>query len=290
MNRNIARPLLLAAFLAAYVPSFAQFTPQEVAEREKWEEFLATARVIAQEQMSSRDAVTSPWVLTLEKDGRTHRALWKDPEGRVKGFVENWRWEIAAYRLDKYLGLNMIPPTVEKILGGTRGSCQLWVESRMSLREKTERGIATPPDKAAAWLRTAYLQQAFDNLIANEDRHQGNVLVTEDWRAILIDHSRTFRTSRKFRTRLIHVDAAPEAPTVMLQLPRRFVDRLGALNPEILKSIAGNYLTAKEMEAVLLRRGLLLRLIASRIRTLGEDEVLYDCPPRMMRRSGDGSP
>jgi hypothetical protein len=146
----------------------------------------------------------------------------------------------------------------------------------MSLREKTERGIETPPDQAAAWARTAYLQQAFDNLIANEDRNQGNVLVTEDWRAILIDHSRTFRTARKFRTRLIYEDTDAESPTVMLQLPRRFVDRLGGLSLEVLKSIAGDYLTAKEMEAVLVRRDLLLRLIASRIRQFGEDKVLYD--------------
>ncbi len=276
MNRKIVGPLFLAAILTAQLPSFAQFTPQEVAEREKWEEFLSAARIISQEQMSSRDAVTSPWVLTLEKDGQTHRALWKNSEGRLKGFVENWRWEIAAYRLDKYLGLHMIPPTVEKTFEETPGSCQLWVESQMSLREKTESGIETPPSKAAAWTRTAFLQQAFDNLIANEDRNQGNVLVTEDWRAILIDHSRTFRTTRKFRTRLIYEDKDAETPTVMLQLPRRFVDRLGGLSLEVLKSIAGGYLTAKEMEAVLARRDLLLRLIASRIRKFGEDKVLYD--------------
>ena len=276
MNRKIAGPLFLAAMLTAQLPSFAQFTPQEVAEREKWEEFLSAARIIAREQISSRDAVTSPWILTLEKDGRTRRALWKNPAGRLRGFVENWRWEIAAYRLDKYLGLHMIVPTVEKILDGTPGSCQLWVESQMSLREKTERGIETPPDKAAAWARTAYLQQAFDNLIANEDRNQSNVLVTEDWRAILIDQSRTFRTARKFRTRLMYEDTDAAAQTVMLQLPRRFVDSLGGLSLEVMKSIAGDYLTAKEMEAVLVRRDLLLRLIGSRIRKFGEHKVLYD--------------
>jgi len=276
MRLKIARAIFLAAILVAQLPALAQFTPQEVAERDKWEEFLSTASIIAREQRSGRDAVTSPWILTLEKDGRTQRALWKNPEGLLQGFAEDWRWEIAAYRLDKYLGLHMIPPTVEKILDGTPGSCQLWVESQMSLREKTKRGIKTPPDKARAWVRTAYLQQAFDNLIANEDRHQGNVLVTEDWRAILIDHSRTFRTSRNFRTGLIYEDKDAEAPTVMLQLPRRFVDRLGRLSLEVMKSIAGDYLTAKEMESVLARRDLLLRLIGSRIRKFGEDKVLYD--------------
>jgi len=63
---------------------------------------------------------------------------------------------------------------------------------------------------------------------------------------------------------------------VMLQLPRRFVDRLEGLSLEVLRSIAGAYLTTKEMEAVLVRRDLLLNLIASRIRKFGEDKVLYD--------------
>jgi hypothetical protein len=150
--------------------------------------------------------------------------------------VENRRREIAAYRLDKYIGLDMIPLTVEKIFEKTPGSCQLWIESQMSLREKTARGIETPPDKAAAWVRATYLQQAFDSLIANEDRNKGNVLVTEDWRAILIDHSRTFRTGRKFRIRLINEDKDATASTVMLQLPRHFVDKIGGLSLEVLKS------------------------------------------------------
>jgi hypothetical protein len=88
MNPKAAWHLFLAGLLYAQSPCFAQFTPQEIAEREKWEEFLSTARIIAQEQISSRDAVTSPWILTLEKDDFTHRALWKNPEGahsRVRG-------------------------------------------------------------------------------------------------------------------------------------------------------------------------------------------------------------
>ena len=89
--------------------SVAQFTPEEIAEKAKWEEFLKTAEITGFYQMKSRDAVTEPWVLTLEKDGIKRQAMWKDVEGRSKGVIENWRWEIAAYRLDKYLGLNMVP-------------------------------------------------------------------------------------------------------------------------------------------------------------------------------------
>jgi len=91
------------------LPVLAQFTPEEVAERPKWEEFLLNANVVAEKQITS-DAVTNPWRITLELDGVTNDALWKNVEGRPKGYIEGWKYEIAAYLLDKYLGLNMIPP------------------------------------------------------------------------------------------------------------------------------------------------------------------------------------
>ncbi len=52
--------------------------------------------------MKSREAVTEPWVLTLEKDGAKSGLSGKTP-GPQKGFLENWKWEIAAYRIDKLL-------------------------------------------------------------------------------------------------------------------------------------------------------------------------------------------
>src|SRR5512136_992527 len=102
----------------------AQFTAAEVAEFDKWEDFLKTAKVVAQKQLTGAEAVTSPWILTLEKDGVQHKALWKNAYGlRVKGYKETWKGEIAAYRISRALGLNMVPPTVEREFQGDKGSC-----------------------------------------------------------------------------------------------------------------------------------------------------------------------
>ncbi len=254
---------------------FAQFTPEEVAERAKWEEFLKTAEITGQEQMVSREAVTNPWKLTLEKDGIIRNALWKNPKGRQKGFVEGWNWEIAAYLLDKHLGLNMVPPTVEKRFQGNRGSSQLWVESKMNLKEKVENKVNCPPRRVFHWNRATYLHRAFDNLIANEDRHQKQILITEDWRMILIDHSRSFRTSKKFTKKLIYSEKHKEGPKIMKELPRAFVEKLKTLTFESIKDVVGEYLTDKEINAVLVRRDLILKEIDKRIKEFGEDEVLY---------------
>ena len=254
---------------------FAQFTPEELAERAKWEEFLKTANIIKEEQMSGREAVTSPWKLTLEKDGVTRNALWKNPEGMQKGYIEGWRYEIAAYLFDKYLELNMVPPTVERRFRGDRGSCQVWVDYEMSLKQKAEKNIKTPSIKIFNWNRATYLHRAFDNLIANEDRHQNNILITKDWRMILIDHSRSFRSSKKFTKELIFTEKHKEGPKLMSELPRAFVEKIKALNFELMKNIVGEYLKDDEINAVLARKELILQAIDKLIKEKGEENVLY---------------
>lgn len=276
MNKRIITFVLSVISLGFFFQSIAQFTPEEVAEREKWEEFLETAEIVGQEQpFSEREAVTKPWVLTLEKDGVQKRVLWKNPEGRMKGYVENWRWEIAAYRLDKYLDLNMVPPTMEKRFQEDRGSCQLWIDAWISLKDKYEQNIKIPSYKIFHWNRALYLQRAFDNLIANEDRHQNQFLIMKDWRMILIDHSRSFRTAKKFTKNLIYDEKYKEGPRLMAELPRAFVEKLKNLNVEVMKDIVGEYLTDQEIEAVLIRRDLILDWLDKWIKKQGEDKVLY---------------
>ena len=68
------------------LPSLCQLLPEEIAERQKWEDFLISANVVKSEQMMGPGSVTSPWHLTLEKDGITNDALWKDVQGRLGGY------------------------------------------------------------------------------------------------------------------------------------------------------------------------------------------------------------
>jgi len=276
MRKVITLFVILFIFLVFRSLAIAQFTPEELAERDKWEEFMQTAKVIGQEQMISRQAVTRPWKIELEKDGITNSALWKDCKGKMKGFMESWKWEIAAYRLDKYLGLNMIPPTVERQFKGKRGSCMLWIYNCFNLDYKVENKIAVPPKKIIRWNRAFYLQRALDNLIGNVDRHQRNTLVTQDWCMILIDHSRSFRTSKKYVKNLIYDENFRQSPDfIMMELPRAFVEKLKSLNFELMKEIVGEYLNDKEIKCTILRRDLILVWLDKRIKEIGEDKVLY---------------
>ena len=253
----------------------AQFLPDDLAQREQWEDFLRTAEVVASKQLSGPKAVTSPWVLTLKKGDVTHRALWKNAQGRMGGFWEGWNYEIAAYRLDKHLGLGMVPPTVERRFRDEKGSCQFWIDDCMSLRDREEKKIKMPPIKIFDWNRATYLQRLWDNLIANEDRHTNQILITPDWRMILIDHSRSFRTSAKFTKSLIYTASSPDGPKLMSELPRALVDKVKALDFATIRSVVGKYLSDDEIHAVLARRDLILTEIDKLIKINGEDKVLY---------------
>ncbi|HOI45084.1 MAG TPA: hypothetical protein PLX50_05695, partial [Candidatus Aminicenantes bacterium] len=125
------------------------------------------------------------------------------------------------------------------------------------------------------WNRSTYLQRAFDNLIANEDRHMNQILITRDFRMLLIDHSRSFRTARKFVKELIYTEKHKEGPKLMSELPRAFVDKIKGLSFEGIKSAVGEYLTDEEINAVLARKDLILAEIDRLIQKNGEDKVLY---------------
>jgi len=266
----------IALLLLVPLRALAQMTAEEVAEREMWEEFIREAAITAESQpWKGGEAVTRPYEVTLEKDGVVRKAIWKDCQGRMKGFLENWKWEIAAYRLDKHLGLNMVPPTVEKKKGNLTGSCQIYMGVR-DMKEKVEKKIATPPVHIDGYNRALYLQRAFDNLIYNEDRHQQNYRLTEDFRILLIDHSRSFRTNKASKRGLLYDEKHRENPKfIMARLPRPFVEKLRALDAATVREVVGEYLTDEEIEATLVRRDLILAWLDKRVKEMGEDAVLY---------------
>ncbi len=272
MTKRGLAAFVLCVLAAVWAPGLlGQFAADELAQRERWEDFLKTAAITGEKQIVGPMAVTSPWRLTLTKDGVTNDAVWKDIEGRVRGYLEGWKYEIAAYLLDKALGLNMVPPTVERRFHERPGSCQIWVPDCISLKQREEQKIKMPSYKVFGWNRATYLQRFWDNLIANEDRHQNQFLITKDWRMILIDHSRSFRTWKK----LIYTERHPEGPKLMSELPRSIVERIKGLTFDGIKGVVGENLSDDEIRTMLVRRDLILAEMDRLIKKYGEAQVLY---------------
>jgi hypothetical protein len=261
--------------LALLGAALTQILPDDLGQDAKWEEFLKSAAITDSVQFTGSEAVANPYKLTLEKDGVKHFGLWKNIDKIEMGRPDRWRYEIAAYRVDRLLGLNMVPLTIERRYNENKGSLQLWMDSEMSLKKKNDNKTPVPPRYAFGWNRSTYLHRAFDNLIGNEDRHANNILITKDWRMILIDHERSFRTSKKFTDKLIYTEKHPEGPKLMKELPRALVEKLKGLTAEAIKGAVGEYLEDEEIKAVLLRRDLILAEIDRLIKKNGEENTLY---------------
>ncbi len=256
----------------------AQFTPQDAAQREAWESFLATADIVRSE--SEGEGVTHPIRIYLKKGEVETRAVWKSvDETLVDGARDSWRFEIAAYRLDKLLGLGMIPPVVERVFEGKPGSLSLFAANRYSLLKIMDENIPIPPEAADRTNKMKYLTRAFDCLIANDDRTQQNILYTEDWRTILIDHSRAFRSDKEHAERLIYgrngFKTIAGKPMLFRQLPRTFVQAVRNLDARRIKEAVGPYLTEAEIRATIARQKLLLVEIEDMIKEKGEASVLF---------------
>jgi hypothetical protein len=254
-----------------------QFTPAEIAQRQEIEEFLKTAEIVSFEDIP--EGVTKPIRLFLKKGDVERSGAWKNPKGIQKGHLEGWQYEIAAYEMDKLLELNLIPPTVERKFLGKKGSLQFWVESQFSELTVFEQKIGIPRSKLNRKENMKYLARAFDSLIGNDDRTQQNILLTKDWRTILIDHSRSFRSSKKYTKKLMYgkngLKKNGDRPLLFRRLPRAFVEKVKALNYDNIKNAVGSYLKDKEIKAILLRKELLLKEIEEMVKERGEDKVLY---------------
>ncbi len=278
MRRTIFVSMILFLFSLSAVPVSAQFTAEEIAQRPFWEEYLKTAEIVSSEEIG--EGVTKPLKLYLQQGDVKSKACWKNPKGLRDGFLEGWQYEIAAYRLDKLIGLNMIPPAVEREFNGKPGALIYWITSEYSLLDLMEKKIPIPEAELEHTENMKYVARAWDCLVANDDRTQQNIRYTKDWRVILIDHSQAFRSAKEYTERLIFgrngiKKTADGKPFLFRRLPRWFVENLRKVDCENIKQAVGSCLTDKEIDAVCKRKALLLNEIDAMIKESGEAKVLY---------------
>jgi hypothetical protein len=273
MKLKIFTFFALFLVLAWGTPSFAQFTAEEIAQREEIEVFLKKAKIVDHEKIG--EGVTKPRRLYLKEGDKEMSGCWKNPEGLRGGALEGWRFEIAAYRMDKLIGLNMIPPTIERAFRLRKGSLQYWITSEMSELDRYRKDIDIPQEKLEVWTKSKYIMRAFDCLIGNDDRTKQNTRYTKDWRIILIDHSRCFRSSEYWTENLPFGKNGFKQKAAIRVLPRVFYEKIKALSFSKVKDAVGSLLYDSEINAVLVRRDMLVAEIDEMIAEKGADEVLY---------------
>ena len=222
------------------------------------EKLLAEGKVLKLEDVPI--GVTKPQRATLDMQPPM-RFAWKALRpGYSKGFMESYKAEIAAYKLDRMLDLNMVPPIVERNMNGSNGAAVLWIENTRGWSvEKPPQG---PEPK---WSLQLTRMKMFDLLIANIDRNQGNLIYDSDWHLFLIDHSRAF-TGKKDLKKL----------TPMGRVDRDLWDKMSALTIEDLDRGLDKWVGNNEKKAILLRRDLMAKQITEMVAKRGEKSVFYN--------------
>lgn len=192
-------------------------------------------------------------LLAVYKPARSERPLWDFPRGTL------CLREAAAYRVSKYLGWNLVPPTVLRDGPAGPGVVQLFVKGRggTTLFRVLESGSI--PE---AMVRIF----AFDVVVNNADRKAGHCIFSDDGSVWSVDHGTCFHEDFKLRTVLWDLGGASLSPKVMADLKRlaaaigRTVRSRRASEGEGSEQIIdlGDLLSRCEIEAVLRRTESLL--------------------------------
>lgn len=234
-------------------------------------EFLLKAKVVQSHQTSK--GVTAPWRLTLTDGTLTHDAAFQSidefqrradfPSRTEFNFRDSYHFNIAAFELAKLLGLGeMIPVTVERRWKGDKGSLSWWVPAKLDEQERLKQKLE-PPD-ANAWNKQMNRMWVFSQLVYDTDRNQTNMLITEDWKLVMIDFSRAFRVRNDL-----------EDPRRMVMCDRQLLERLRHLDGREVLEKTKPHLAKAEVNAIMARRDKIVAHFEKLVAEKGENAVLY---------------
>lgn len=243
--------------------------------RTEAERFLRQATVVAIDK-DSEPGRTLPWLVTLEKDGVRARGQFKRiHRPRPSPMPDCFDYEISAYELSKLLGLEIVPPVVERTIEGSPGSLQLHLEDCWTEHDRVRAG-AEPPDKEAFLRRTDEVR-VFELLVADECGDKDDTLV----------HKRTWKLCRVDFSEAFAPDQAPAEDCPLERCSRSLYDRLLRTSPAALRKTLKPYLSESEINAIGERKKRIVARLQELSKTRGEKAVLFEEKAASTAPSGD---
>ena len=224
----------------------------------EFEEFLRTAEIERVTNVSTgvlgiKRAYFKPGGLAASGALRSIRPA------KYDGFWESYKGDIAAYKLDRLLELDMVPPTVERRYNGETVSLQLWSQNMKMLGQVQEQKLRpADPEAYSFQLRR---QKVFHNLVGNPDPNQGNILFDPLLNVVLVDFSRAFINSRTLKFPATTID-------------RAFLDRIKALDRDTLRREIGEFVEGGAVDALLIRRDDIVNAFEKLAKQKGASQVI----------------
>ena len=236
--------------------------------------FLTDAEIVGAPESFDDAAITGPVRVTLTDGSRTFRAVFKHEETRYPEFRfsdgreveqarDSYRHEIAAYKLNRMLGLDIVPPCVERKIGSKTGSLCFWVEGSMTEAGRREQGLQ--PSDYAMYKGQLREIELFQQFIADLDYSDlRNLVVDENLRIHKVDSSMAF-------------DPDPDLLTGLYssRLSRRLIRGLEALDKKEMNEMLKPLLHKDQLGSLWERRKRILKRAKQLIADYGEERTLY---------------
>jgi len=237
--------------------------PPKALSTKDMEAFLRTAAVVG--RGPGPGGRTDAWRLTLEAGGEVRTALFKYIDRRRPDpLADSYKYELAAYALDKYLILGYVPPIVEYRVDQTPGALQAFVTNAVSEVDRKEQHL--DPRNPGAFDKSMTDLRVFENLVYDDCQNEKDTLINrDDWRVYRVDFSEAFVPKK---------DIVPHCD--IRKCSRLLYKKLLSWDDKTVAGLMAPYLNEEEIRALNVRRELIVRYIQKLIEVAGVANVLFD--------------
>jgi hypothetical protein len=229
------------------------------------EKFLAKARIV--ERYDLRRGSRNFSLLELHSDGLDLRAVFQFVEEGPASSTppeslnpRRYQHEVAAYRLSRELGLDIVPVTVLREVDGKPGAISIWAEAAIDLPYIRDHGRWELVQGLEAQVSTARI---FTALVGTRDRaDSAKMLLPTERRILVADNSKGFPLYSDIEdflmTEIEGIDFNPCALNASLEFELR------ALDTDRLTTLLGDLLSNEQIVAIIQRRDRIISACASR--------------------------